>query len=89
VPGYTNYEFHWGGIVNATDYCSWLSNPSCRIFYDSFEDLFAQMAELDHNKIMMIRNRCAGVATMHRIQVLGLWRDVFGIGFKKQKQLAR
>lgn len=81
VPGYTNYAFHFTGINNATEYCSWLSYPECRIFYDSFDSLFEQMKTLEMKTVLQIRNQCAMTVSRHRSEVLRQWRRVFNITF--------
>ena len=74
-----NYAFHGNHIENATAYCTWLSYPECRIQFDSFDDLFSIMKNLDYNKIMLVRNNCTQTIARHRIEVLTRWRQTFGM----------
>ena len=44
-----------GDMANATEYCTWLMHPECRISFDTFDELFHLIKTLDDKAIGNVR----------------------------------
>lgn len=79
IPGYEAYTFASQGIENATEYCTWLKFPECRIQFDTFDELFELLKTLDETRLKKVRAACRGTITNHRFEVVRQWRETFNV----------
>ncbi len=60
-------------------YVCWHMYPDCRIYFDSWEELFRLLASLTHEQIDTKRQACAHIAQSRRTEIVAQWKNVLNV----------